>query len=409
MVQHCRKLHTGSFHGCAFGLIFGKDMVLTKKNDNRVANLIRLLKAEGRDWRKIDENIKIQRGAALSYLRNAIHSEESIVFDYGKCSGCMRCADSCGTGAIRQICVDGFRYPKIDVDKCVNCGKCRKTCDQIHSPADNNITKTLLTQSASAKDVSNSSAGGFVKTLSKHVIRKGGVSYGVVFSKDFKNCYFTRADSEDMVEFQARSKYLEPSPPDYGQIKSDVMSGRTVLFAGTPCQVAAVKNAIGEKENLITVSLVCHAMPSAAEWRKYLTSLEKQHNSYAVYVNQRYGVQELYIVMLNGHVIYRPGKNEWVEKFISDKKILRPSCLTCGFKYPNIQGDFIVGDSWGIDKKTNGIQSGKAGTVFFISGRAQSLFDEIQHLLNFKQLDTEQVIQTFKRTNPMLMFPKGQV
>jgi coenzyme F420-reducing hydrogenase beta subunit len=192
-----------------------------------------------------------------------------------------------------------------------------------------------------------------------------------------------------MVEFQTRSKYLEPSPPDYKQIKLDVMSGRTVLFAGTPCQVAAVKDAVGTAANLVTVSLVCHAMPSAAEWRKYLTSLEKQHNSYTVYVNQRYGVQELYIVMLNGHVVYKPGQNEWVKKFISDKSVIRPSCLTCEFKYPNIRGDFIIGDSWGIDKKANGIQSGKAGTVFFISERAQDLFNEISPQLKFKQIDTE--------------------
>ena len=47
-------------------------------------------------------------------------------------------ADCCGCGACMNICKihaiemkpdeNGFLYPKIDFEKCINCGQCKKVC-----------------------------------------------------------------------------------------------------------------------------------------------------------------------------------------------------------------------------------------------------------------------------------------
>lgn len=47
----------------------------------------------------------------------------------------------------------------------------------------------------------------------------------------------------------------------YKQVKDDLKSGRTVLFSGTSCQVAALKRFVGENDYLFTVDLVCHGVP----------------------------------------------------------------------------------------------------------------------------------------------------
>ena len=53
------------------------------------------------------------------------------------------------------------------------------------------------------------------------------------------------------------SKYVQSSMGViYKTIKQYLINGKKVLFCGTPCQVAAVKNYIGVNENLLLVDIV---------------------------------------------------------------------------------------------------------------------------------------------------------
>ena len=57
----------------------------------------------------------------------------------------------------------------------------------------------------------------------------------------------------------------------YQQAKEFLESGRPVLFSGTPCQIRGLKLFLAkEYENLLTVDLVCHGVPSPEIWRQYL-------------------------------------------------------------------------------------------------------------------------------------------
>ena len=47
------------------------------------------------------------------------------------CSGCHACYNACPVGCISmEYDAEGFLYPKIDKEKCINCGKCEKHCPQ---------------------------------------------------------------------------------------------------------------------------------------------------------------------------------------------------------------------------------------------------------------------------------------
>ena len=50
----------------------------------------------------------------------------------------------------------------------------------------------------------------------------------------------------------------------YKNVVADLCADRTVLFIGTPCQVAGLKAYLRGKtyENLYTVDFVCHGVPS---------------------------------------------------------------------------------------------------------------------------------------------------
>ena len=54
-------------------------------------------------------------------------------------------------------------------------------------------------------------------------------------------------------------------------IKIALANGKKVLFCGTPCQVTALKRAAHGREGLYTAELICHGVPSAELFKKYLS------------------------------------------------------------------------------------------------------------------------------------------
>ena len=50
-----------------------------------------------------------------------------------KCTGCMACVDSCNKSAIFVENIGGLLYPKIDADKCVDCGLCKIVCPSLNT------------------------------------------------------------------------------------------------------------------------------------------------------------------------------------------------------------------------------------------------------------------------------------
>ena len=85
------------------------------------------------------------------------------------CSGCQACANACIMGAIEmeEDC-QGFRYPVINHDKCVECGACNRSCPALKSAelsgvdhGDNPSTYALMCNDSLLRD--KSSSGGLFR------------------------------------------------------------------------------------------------------------------------------------------------------------------------------------------------------------------------------------------------------
>lgn len=113
----------------------------------------------------------------------------------GDCSGCHACMAACPKMAITmKTDTEGFLYPEIDRDICVDCGICDDMCQakkpiqSVRSPhayacwnTDENIRMI-------------SSSGGIFQILAKWIIQKGGVVFGAGFDKDIEYRVFHRED-----------------------------------------------------------------------------------------------------------------------------------------------------------------------------------------------------------------------
>lgn len=184
------------------------------------------------------------------------------------CTGCGLCANVCSKDAIRMVwSKNGFLVPSVDVSSCVNCGMCVKQCIALEEKETYSDELTSVESYGGwNKDIDihmSSSSGGTFTALAIKAIEQGGVVYGVVW-KDKLTAVFDKTDSVDGLARMRGSKYTQAVPGNvYREVRSDLKSGRKVLFSGTPCQVHALKKYLRKNyENLLTIDIVCHGVPS---------------------------------------------------------------------------------------------------------------------------------------------------
>lgn len=195
------------------------------------------------------------------------------------CSGCSLCVQVCGKKCISmQSNNEGFLYPIIDHSKCVDCGLCYKKCpcNGEHERAKTN-PQYYAAANNNSEDLLNSSSGGLFIAMSKAILKGGGYVCGCVFDKNMKAVHICTNKIQE-VERMMGSKYVQSTIEDcLPKVKELLVAGHKVLFTGTACQNAAVKEYIKNRDNLYLVDILCHGVPSPLFFSKYVDFLEEKH------------------------------------------------------------------------------------------------------------------------------------
>jgi formate hydrogenlyase subunit 6/NADH:ubiquinone oxidoreductase subunit I len=71
---------------------------------------------------------------------------------------------------------EGFLYPRIDAEKCVDCGVCAKTCLVLNPKYENNKEPRVHPAMTSDELRANSSSGGVFSILALHALNASGLS-----------------------------------------------------------------------------------------------------------------------------------------------------------------------------------------------------------------------------------------
>lgn len=190
-----------------------------------------------------------------------------VLFDDKKdCCGCGACMNVCPKNAIRMAEDEvGFVYPEIDQNLCVGCGVCKKACGYQMQPLMQKSEAVYAAASNNDNLLRKSASGGAFAVLAENVLKKGGVVYGAALPLENGKLEpkHLRIDTvERLTELQG-SKYVQSAIGDtYAQAKKDLLDGKSVLFSGTPCQIAGLKQYLKKDyENLLTVDIICHGVP----------------------------------------------------------------------------------------------------------------------------------------------------
>ena len=235
------------------------------------------------------------------------------------CCGCNACGDICPKDAITFVDDnEGFWYPKVDLNKCIDCHLCEKVCPilKINQLKKTNQNQGLSVYGGYSKDIVirfDSTSGGLFSMLANAMYKQKGYVSGAIYTEDFKVVNFISNDKKDLKKLRS-SKYVESSAIGlYKRIKELLDKGEKVLACGSPCQMAALRSYLRKDyENLIIVDFLCRATNSPKVFEKYKESLEKRYGSPIIAIkdkNKDHGWHSLArkITFENGAIYYGEG------------------------------------------------------------------------------------------------------
>ncbi|MBD5418813.1 MAG: 4Fe-4S dicluster domain-containing protein [Bacteroides sp.] len=297
-----------------------------------------------------------------------------------ECSGCAACEAICGHKCITMTQDDeGFEYPKVNEDQCVNCGLCDKVCPIQNIPDNFNVREVLAAKNKDPQQRFDSSSGGLFRIFAEDIIQNGGKVVGCKFDENMVATHALATKIEELQPLMS-SKYVQSDIRKiFVKVRKLLLEGNKVLFVGVPCQVAALRNFLFKPyPNLITIDILCHGVPSPKIFREYINSLNLRYGSQVKAVNFRSkekSWKRLFIKAIfknnKRHFLYS-GYDSYMQLFLSDR-LQRPSCFKCPYNTLHRPGDISLGDFWGIGKKDYGFDDNKGISMVIINSEIGQL------------------------------------
>ena len=296
------------------------------------------------------------------------------------CCGCHACAQRCPKQCISMVeDKEGFLYPRVDMSKCIDCHLCEQVCPVINHGVPHDPLQCFAAVNPNEEVRRQSSSGGIFTMLAEQVVRNGGVVFGARFDERWEVMHDSTDTIDGLALFRG-SKYVQSRIGNcYSRVEQLLKQGRTVLFSGTPCQVAGLHRFLRKDyDGLLTVDFICHGVPSPGVWRKYIgeevarqcdpkntvlpcpiygrdariegisfrdKTLGWKKYSFALFLSTTDGRGEKFIFCSRSTI----DENPYLRGF-NINLFLRPSCYSCPSKSGKSQSDITIGDFWGIER-----------------------------------------------------------
>ncbi len=328
------------------------------------------------------------------------------------CCGCGICESLCPTNAIRmEKDTFGFMLPKADESKCIGCTVCNNRCPMGSEEAKNEFSqKYYAAVSRDHVSLKDSASGGAFFVFAKKIIEEGGVVFGCILD-DEQMPIITYAERIETLKKMQGSKYVEAEAKEsFSEAKRFLDEGRRVLYSGTPCKVAALRQYLNkEYDKLVCCEIICHGVASRELFRDYLDYLSRKLGGRIISVSfrdKKKGWGNLLKITYE-----KDGKVR--EKFLSYAEssyyyyyvvnaTYRESCYECPFAKINREGDITIGDFWGGRALIQNVDPDLGVSAIIVSSlKGQSIFNECLDL--FSYVETE--METMTKENPNLLHP----
>ena len=285
--------------------------------------------------------------------------------DKESCCGCGACKNACPASAILMIAdEDGFLYPQINNDLCINCGLCESVCAYQKETALRMPQAAYAATCLDAEILRRSSSGGIFAVLANSILADGGKVYGAAYHySEEQETYVAHIgiDSREHLWRLQGSKYAHSDiAQTYQEAEQDLKAGRKVLFSGTPCQIDGLKGYLRKDyENLLTVDIICHGVPSNKHLASYIRYLENKFKGKIVDFQLRDKSKGWEDFFVRAEVQTKQKKITKTEHWYSSAfymhflraAMYRQNCYSCKYAEKRRCSDITLGDYWGIRKE----------------------------------------------------------
>lgn len=436
LLKGAKFLVTNSFHGIALSLILEKQFYVYENGGvmSRIDSLLQAVDLCGRkvkmvadidqdntiDFVPVQRKLTALREQSMEFLQKALAGEtyctlptdEKVVptilpmaqREKKDCSGCSACVEICPVNAIGMARdEEGFFYPQIDETACIRCGKCDKVCG--FHPFEERETGFELPKAFGIKHKDDavrqtSRSGAAFVAFSDIVLKNGGSIYGAAMTEDFHVAHI-RAVTAAQRDQMKTAKYVQSDIRGiFPQVVEDLEAGKPVLFSGTPCQVAGLREMLDTKhidsQNLICCDLVCHGVPSPKVWEDYLEHIATGYRGRILEANFRdksFGWDshcESFVVEGRKK---KAVSRDYTDLFY-DHIMFRPSCHNCQFANVNRAGDLTLADFWGIEKNDASFNDNRGVSLVLVSSaKGVELLEQAKESLQWFECDIRNCLQ----------------
>lgn len=333
------------------------------------------------------------------------------------CCGCEACASVCPTSAIRMVeDEEGFRYPVVDGEACIKCGRCTRACslpENRFRPA--NGQRGFGGSIKDSEILADSTSGGAFTAIASAFLGEGGTVFGVEASEVYKARHAFAKCGAELGRFRG-SKYVQSEVGNaYSDATGLLRAGERVLFSGTPCQIAALYGALGklaDSPNLLTIEVICEGVPSPKLVEKLLAHVSTRHLGGEPVTAMRYrdkwsanyvrsgkwdyqtmgfesehnGARKRWIV----DRWFNPFWSIWLQHLVS-----RPSCAACPFARRERVADISLGDLWGVHLYCPDLYNEDHGCSLVVCNTEKGIaaFEAAAPAMSYRELDMSDVVR----------------
>lgn len=322
--------------------------------------------------------------------------KDNQVCDYRLCTGCGACRNICPKKCIiMKEDKLGNLKATIDSKGCISCEQCKKICP-VNNPIE--LKKVMKCFAAVRKDrdeLVRCASGGIASLLMEQCFLKGFKVFGSRF--DMKLCpkVMELLSCEEIGYFKG-SLYVQSSVGNsYAQIKKYLDSNESVLFVGTPCQVAGLKSFLQQEyAKLICCDLFCHGVSPYSYLEQELQYLNKGNITNITF--RGYSVKEDHWLILwnEGRKVFKQaGVTNYYLKGFYDSVTLRDNCYICKYATDVRAGDISLGDFLGLKQDMGGkFKTNCVTAVLINSKQGELLFNGIRNSIDYQQHPYEEAV-----------------
>lgn len=318
---------------------------------------------------------------------------------HNKCTGCAACVDACSKQCISLKEEDLQFFPLINEEKCIACGKCIQACPVLQGKQVVDEAFKQIYTCAYSKDTDSrlqSTSGGVGSAMAQFAVDNGWYVCGAAFDDDFNLRHIVGNDTNCVNELRG-SKYLQSNLRGvYNQITELLKENKKVVFFGTPCQVDALQRFTRKnRENLLTVAILCHGVNSPIVWKDYVSEVEKKNGSKLQWYNFRSKEMGGWRSQLAIAMKFENGKKKKEYAYSNQfhvwfglHYILRESCFHCAYRVEQRTADITIGDFWGIESILPQLDTRNGVSVVMCSTQKGAQF--FSSLNNVERIDVDQ-------------------